>query len=138
VRVAALAILSLLSGPALADSESEWVPDAASVARADTAAMRIDLPKEFGPVGTYFRFYWGSARHGHHLIEGLLVSPSAERWNWNAPTQKVNIIREDAVPVFADGGCMFVNVEFDVEAEALTDSSCSFDLRPPPSPQGGH
>jgi hypothetical protein len=131
----AVAIIAiLLSSAALGASESEWVPDTALVSRADAAAMRITLPAEFGPVTAYARYYWGVTRHGHRMIDGVLVSPSVERTTGKIAPQRVNIVRVETAPGFADGGCMLVYVEFDVEASALTDSHCSFDSQPPPQP----
>ena len=122
-----LVVAILLSQGALAATESEWVPDSALAAQADAAAIKIELPKEFGPVSAYARYYWGAARHGHRVIDGVLVSPSIERVTGKTPPQRVNIVPADTAPGFADGGCMLVYVEYDVEASTLTRSYCSFD-----------
>jgi hypothetical protein len=47
--------------------------------------------------------------------------------------QRVNIVTPETAPGFADGGCMIVNVEYDVEASKLIQSDCNFELPHPRS-----
>jgi hypothetical protein len=123
----------LLATSALAATKLEWVPDRASVALADAEAMKLGLPEGFGPVSTYIRYYWGAVRSGHRIVGGILISPVAMRLMNRVATQSVNIVPQGTASGFADGGCMVINVEYDVDASKLTQSDCNYELRPPPS-----
>ena len=116
----------LMCTGAFGATESEWVPSSALVALADTQVLKLELPEGFGSVSAYARYYWGTVHHGHRVVEGVLLSPAAERLMRKVAAQRVNIVSQDTAPGFADGGCMLVNVEYDVDASKLVRSDCNY------------
>jgi hypothetical protein len=130
-----LTFVTLLSSKSLAQAPlqsdpNQWVPDPALVARIDAEALRYELPKEFGSLSAYARYYWGTAHKGRKVVQGALVTPQIRKDD----AGQVRIVDEDHAPAFADGGCMFIYLEYDLEAGKITHIECNFDLRPPPRP----
>src|ERR1700688_4817516 len=95
---------------------NEWTPDADAVAQVDLLALRFQPPKEFGALSAYARYYWGTARNGRRLIEGVFISPQIAIAIGKDPSNQIHIVPESSAPAIGDGGCTVVNVEFDVEA----------------------
>lgn len=116
---------------------NEWLPDADVVARVDSLALRFELPTEFGALRAYARYYWGTARNGRRLIQGVFISPQLAIMIGADSSSRIHIVRENLAPAFADGGCTVIHVEFDVEANSLVETNCNFEL-PVPRPPSGH
>ena len=137
---AALAALPAWRGIALERSTdpNEWAPDAKTVARVDAMALNLELPKEFGSIGDYSRFYYGTVRNGRKVIEGTLVSPQVQKVGHRSEAAGIHIVPESTPIGTADGGCMQVNLEYDVQSEKV-ESRCNFDgPRPPPPPENSN
>ena len=97
--------------------------------------MHFKLPKGFGAVRIYDRYYWGIVTSdGHRLVEGFFVLPQAEFAACNdrglycshpaigssrRTPGEIHIVTETDVPYAMGGGCLYVHLEFDVESKKL-------------------
>jgi hypothetical protein len=99
----------------------------------DALALEFELPAEFGSMRDYSRFYYGTARDGKRLIERVFLSPAIEKFRNPIVPSGIQIVPGSMVVGIGDGGCIEVNVEFDVQSKKI-DGHCNFDLRPPPPP----
>jgi hypothetical protein len=130
-----LAVLSAWSCHAFAQrtDPNEWTPDEKTVTRVDAMALKLELPKEFGSISYYSRFYYGTVRSGHKVIEGIFLSPLVQKAMHRNADSGIHVVPESMAVGIADGGCMEVNLEFDVQSEKI-ESHCNFELRVPPPP----
>lgn len=112
---------------------NEWTPDAQTISHIDALALKLELPKEFGSIGDYSRFYYGTMHAGRKVIIGTFVSPQVQKAEHRRVTSGIHIVPESMPIGIADGGCMQVNLEYDVQSQNV-ESRCNFELPVPPLP----
>jgi hypothetical protein len=151
-QILVLAIFSFSVSEAIAGpppDPNEWRPDAEAVARIDPQAITFVLPKEFGSIAEYSRYYWGTVENGRRVIQGAFVpdreymAEMVKRANAKSVASigksgLVHIVPESDAPTLADGGCMIVWVTFDVGTNKITNEACNYELPPPPPPPPSH
>jgi hypothetical protein len=132
---ALLAVLPAWGAAALERDPGEWTPDAKTISRVDALALKLELPKGFGSISDYSRFYYGTVRNRQKVVEGIFLSPSLRvDFQMNFPGG-VHVVPEGTIAGIADGGCAQVNLEFDVQSEKV-ESRCNYALPvPPPAEQ---
>jgi hypothetical protein len=93
-------------------SEGGWTPKRALIARLEA---RFVMPKGAGPLAAYHRAYAGSVEHGRRVVIGLLEKGGRPG---------VQIVSIHHLPQIDDGGCTFIDVEYDVAADRLEPLEC--------------
>jgi hypothetical protein len=96
------------------------------VARIDALALRHKLPKQYGSLRDYTRYYWGVEGSGHRVVDGFFMAPRMAKEDGLDATGQIHIVRERVVPAFKGGGCWGYSVEFDVPTGKIG-GSCNAD-----------
>ncbi|MEI9932857.1 MAG: hypothetical protein WDM89_20550 [Rhizomicrobium sp.] len=73
---------------------NEWTPDAQTISHIDALALKLELPKEFGSIGDYSRFYYGTMHAGRKVIIGTFVSPQVQKAEHRRVTSGIHIVPE--------------------------------------------
>ncbi|HEX2591963.1 MAG TPA: hypothetical protein VHL34_10740 [Rhizomicrobium sp.] len=130
-----VALLSAYSSAGHYVDPDEWRPDANLVASIDAQALKHELPKEFGSLSDYARYYFGTAFNKRRVVEGFFLSPQIGSTRGHPFKPGIFIVGEQDVPVIGDGGCIQVVIEYDVAEGRITQSDCNGEVPPPPPPE---
>lgn len=108
------------------------VPSAAVVEELES---KLKLPSGASPLSAYTRFYAEVDISGRDAIVGQLIDSRVIATNASikkrpAPPAVNRVLEADLTPMF-DGGCMAVNVMYDVQAKSTPTAVCN-----PPGPGG--
>ena len=108
------------------------MPSAAAVEELES---KLRLPAGTSPVFAYTRFYTEVDIAGRDAIVGQLIDSRVIATNASikgrpTPPPVNRVLEADMTPMF-DGGCMAVNVMYDVQAKSTPTAVCN-----PPRPSG--
>lgn len=121
IRRLGFAVLTMLAGSygtavradATSDALGNWTPTPELIAGTERWLHM--------PAGTkldeYSRYYYGSVEGGRRLLIGVFISDKKPRG--------VRIMAPDKVPRIADGGCLQVNLIYDVAAKQTVLLRCN-------------
>ncbi len=109
--ILATAIAALLSGPSTA-ADTRWRPDADLIARIET---KMVMPQGAHVLAHYERYYAGDVVNGRRVVQG--------RFQWSRRSF-IRIVAPEKLPVNKDGGCDFVDLTWDVEADKMAQIAC--------------
>jgi hypothetical protein len=120
MRLVVVALLCAVGFGSSVNAAEDWVPDAKSVAKVETA---IRIPRDGRtppPLDPYARYYAGKILGGRRIIEGMLLLPEASQ------QPGVYIRSGDKMPLgIMDGGCAEVRLRYDVAASKVLFIQCN-------------
>jgi hypothetical protein len=111
-----------------APQSDDWLPSAAQVATVEAA---VKMPPGAKPLSDYTRYYTGivaadgrmpgNVPAGHKLIWGKYDLP----FRYEPYRPGIHVVARSDMPLIMDGGCMIVNVYYDVDAGHIVYTKCN-------------
>jgi len=112
---------------------NEWAPSHPLVVSLDKLAIQYTIPREFGPLTDYGRYYFGTEIRRRKVIVGVMIAPAIMKSAKPGDSAGFHVVPENEAPALAHGGCMVITTVFDISDKKITEQDCNSEqLSPPP------
>lgn len=92
----------------------EWAPTERQI---DDVETRLVMPKGSKQLASYVRYYYGETVRGHRLLMGEFVLEDGQ--------VGVRVVSRDDAPKYLDGGCLVVNLKYDMKQQKVIAIFCN-------------